>query len=126
MAGSQLETDDLTEYAVMWPIQLSAASDEKGRMRVGPSIEVPAKWNTGSRVNQLAISSNKVATAVVAVDREITVGSIMWRGRKQNLPNHLSNLYEVIDFKSTQDVKGRNVRYTAILASYHNTLPNSV
>jgi hypothetical protein len=126
MAGSQLETDDLFQWAVLWPALPLAATDGQGQQRIGPAVDIPARWSKGSRLNQAALEQNKTATAEVVVDREIPVGSILWQGQIADLPSPLRNLYQVLENKERWDVKGRNVRRSVVVTSFNETLPESV
>ena len=127
MAGQELETDDLPHFAVLWPALPDAATDGNGRLRIGNHVDdIPTRWRLGQRSSTAAFNHNVTADATVVVDREIPVGSIMWKGQFANLPSPLKDLYEVIDYRETDDVKGQNKRRVVTVTKFKGVLPNTL
>lgn len=72
---------------------------------------------------------NTIGTeATVVVDRAITIGSVLWKGSYDDLPDDLStltDLKEVVTYSETPDVKGRNFRRVVRVVRYKNALPGT-
>ena len=60
----------------------------------------------------------------VFVDREITVRSVMAKGKFADLPSSLT-YYEVTDYSETPDIKGNNPTRRVTLAKYQSSLRTS-
>ena len=66
----------------------------------------------------------------VSLDREISVGSILWPGRLANFPKDWPNeasseLVEVVGYRETMTVDGRSPRLKADFARYRDALPET-
>lgn len=119
--GTQLETDDLKQFAVFW--LASPNVDKWGKKQVRTPKEIPVRWEWGLKLNQVATEASEKMIATVYVDREITIGSILWKGRKANLPSTLTDLVQVLDYKEIPDIKGLSPRRLVMVGLYSDTLP---
>ena len=65
--------------------------------------------------------------AKMGVKIEIPIGSLVREGKKKTVPTQppINDLYKVVEFRRSKDVKGRNERKVAILQRYNNQLPNT-
>lgn len=118
-----LETSDLNQKAVLWTV---SGVDSYSRPTLSVGIEIPVRW-VHKKTESLDLKGRVVSSdATVIVDREIAIGSIVWKGELTNLPSPVSSvtdLYEVMDYRESPDIKGRYFRRTIILMRYGNTLP---
>lgn len=111
----------LTEKATVWPV-LSGITDD-GSDRVGRKYEIDTRWEKGRAHGARQFQTNQQATGRVFVDRELPVGSILWRGKVKDATVEPSGLYIVTSYYETNDVKGRDTRRVVTIAKYKNKLP---
>jgi len=121
----QIETDLLNQKAVLWAF---SGYDASGEPTVSAAVEVNVRWNDGRSggSDPLLQSINVDATAVV--DREVAVGSVMWLGTlaAYNSEDPAPTIMQVVGYKATPDVKGRNYRRTVTLVKLSTELPTIV
>lgn len=121
-----LETKDLNQKAVLWTV---GGVDSYSRPKLNTAIEIPVRW-VDKKTERLDEKGNVVgADSVVIVDRQIAIGSIIWKGELVDLPSptsSITNLYEVMDTRESPDIKGRYFRRTIIITKYGSSLPESV
>jgi hypothetical protein len=119
-----LETSGLHQDAVLWRLKSLDARGQK-RLSVPESMKVRWTEHEGVGVGGVGVEggTNPIdATAVV--DRDITIGSIMWQGRLEEWnPTLPQDLLEVVGRTSTPDVKGRQFYRTVTLRRYKSKLP---
>lgn len=111
---------NLKQKAVLWA---ASTADQHGRPRVIDPVEVKVRWEDTRRESNdpqnLVVSTD----ITIDVDREVTVESVLWLGELVDLPAAPSPLYKVIGYDGTQDMKGRKVQHSAVLARYGGSLP---
>lgn len=118
-----LETDCLFQKAVLWMASANVF-DGYGEHKVS-AMKVPldVRWEEGN-AEAIDPQGNVIAIdALVVVDREITIGSIMWQGCIVDVADPPVNLYEVFTRNGVPDLKGRNMRRVVGLKRYSNELP---
>lgn len=91
------------------------------------AAELDVRWENVNK-DVLDSQGNTIsADAVVVVDRDIEVGSVMWLGCLADVEGTSlipeSQLREVVSFSSVPDIKGRYYRRVAYLKRLHDTLP---
>lgn len=119
--GTQLETDDLRQFAVLWPASPNAAKD--GRKQVRQPVEIPVRWEWGLKLNVASPDGTEKMIATVFIDRRITIGSILRKGKKEDLPSIVDDLTQVLDYKEVPDIKGRHARRLVMLGLFGDDLP---
>lgn len=119
--GTKLATTGLTGYAVLWVA--SPNMSQHSREQVRPPKEIRVRWEWGLKLNVGSPDGSEKMTATVYVDREITIGSILRKGRQQDLPSVVDDLTQVLDYKEIPNVKGRFARRLVMLGLYGDDLP---
>lgn len=118
-----LETSELNQRAVLWA---ASGTDNYGEHTVNAATEIAARWESGLAEAVGAQGAVIASSGTVVVDREIAVGSILWKGKLCDVPTPKTNLHQVIDYQETPDVKARNYRRVVTLARYSDELPGIV
>lgn len=118
-----IETDCLTQKAVLWPKYLGA--DQFGRQRIADPIEIDSRWEFGVNLSNTAIERAENVTATVFVDRKIDNGAILWKGSLEDLPDYPEDLVEVLSYEEVPDIKGEEVQRTVVVGAYANRLPQA-
>lgn len=119
-----LETSSLYQDAVLWTLK---SLDARGQKRLSTPESMKVCWTehegVGVGAGGAEGGTNPIdATAVV--DRDITIGSIMWQGRLEEWnPTLPQDLMEVVGRTATPDVKGRQFYRTVTLRRYKSKLP---
>lgn len=119
---TRLATRRLHQKAVLWS---NTGKNNYGEVTVGTATEINVRWEETQSDITDANGQTVAVTAEVAVDREITVGSIMWEGAEADLPDAPTNLKQVLSYQEVPDIKGRTFRRIVLLGKYGNTLPDS-
>jgi hypothetical protein len=118
---SKIETQDRYQKAVLWQ---SSGYDDYGKyLRLAP-IELSVRWEEGRRQSSSPEDTVIAIDATVFVDREIPIGSIMWKGKQKDLPASPTGLKEVVSYKEVPDIKGRVSQRSVSLARYNEQLPD--
>jgi hypothetical protein len=121
-----METSNLNQHAVVWsPNGHSRTGDKK----VNAGIELKVRWEDLTLTDRPSKGDEQQYDARVIVKQDVDIGSIFWQGKESELPDPVTNvdtLYEVIEFRKTPDVKGRNFRRVCYLSKWSNTLPDVV
>ena len=107
--------------------------DDYGQLNVNrPGIDIKVRWEA-RRGDTVDSNSNTVAyDAVVAVDRVINPGSIMWLGRISDLTGTgtsqipTDNIYQVITYEEVPDIRGSNPYREVKLMRFGDTMPTAV
>lgn len=114
--------------AVLWTL---ASHDEEGENTVNSPVELRVRWEEVFE-EVLNRKGDPVALdAKVMVDREIEIGSLMYKGTLDDWYGVGSagdeiKLMEVITYTDLKDIKGR-VSYRSVgLCKYRDTLPTIV
>jgi hypothetical protein len=115
-----LETDGLTQNAVLWRAN---GVDSFGEHRVEAPVNIPVRWIKGKRENVDTSQTSEVVTDKVIVDRVIPLGSIMWLGKLEEFPYPLEDIRSVVDFRETPDIKNREMRRVVMLSNFHGSPP---
>lgn len=109
--------------AVLWAI---AGKDKFSAPKVSSPIALKVRWI--DKQSESLDANNQVIRSDVTVktNREIGVGSILWKGKLADVPSPAINLYQVIGSRTVPNVKNRETRYTVFLIRYSDTLPTVV
>lgn len=109
------EKAGLKQDTVLWAY---TRMDNRANPVVSSPIEIKTHWElargtfTNDRGEEIAYDGRAM------VDREIRVHSVMRLGALEDLPDEPDELYEVISFDSTPDVKGRKFQRNVILKRF--------
>lgn len=115
-----LEVSSRHQKAVLWA---ASSHDDYGNPLVDAAAEITVRW-VEKRTEGVGPNGEAIAIdATVVVDQEIAVGSIMWLGAKDDLPDTPTNLKQVVAYNQTPDIKGREFYRTVSLIRYSDTLP---
>ncbi|KKN70648.1 hypothetical protein LCGC14_0429210 [marine sediment metagenome] len=115
-----IETISRHQKAVLWAAN---GFDDFGEPKVDAATEITVRWQEGLQ-EAVDPNGNTIALdAVVVVNQDVTVGSIMWLGKKDDLASPPVDLKQVVSFSKIPDVKGRVFRRKVGLIRYSNELP---
>lgn len=120
-----LEVASLHQKAVLWAAAAPADRevDSHGERKVYAAVELKVRWEEG--LTEAIDPNGQVVAldAVVIVDRDVEVGSIMWEGELGTEEDPPISLKEVVSFSKTPDIKGRKFRRVCGLRRYSDELP---
>jgi hypothetical protein len=118
-----IETSDRHQTAVLWA---SSGRDAYGDPTVATPTELSVRWQL-KRGETIGPEGTVVALdGVVVVDRRVAIGSQMWLGTLEDWygtgsAGDDSEVYEVMTYNETPDIKDRYVRRTVGLKKYRDT-----
>ena len=117
----RFETTSRTQKAVLYASSTDHTS--QGQKKVAAAVELDVRWEEGQSdaLNDRGETIRIDATAVV--DQDITVGSLVWLGAKDDLPSPVTDLKEVVSFSKIPNQKGTVFRRVVGLIRYSNALP---
>ncbi len=121
-----IEVVERNQTAILWRF---AGYDSSGESVVEDPVEVRVRWEdvrTDPRRGQMVGPDGNLISLIaeVVVDREITVGSLMWKGRLRDYnANFETQVREVVLYSETPDVKGRVSRREVGLGFYKGSVP---
>lgn len=120
MGGSELKEFELIHKAVLW---LEAGATDYGDKAVGPANEINVRWEGKTLNNPADPQRQKIAhDAVVFVDREIPIGSLLWKGAKDALPQNPVNMFRVVFYEEIEDLKGYSVERHVLVVKHPNQI----
>jgi len=114
------------QKAIFWE---AGGYDHDGEITVAAAVEIDVRWQVGKRRSAGPKDDTVSYDAELVVDRVITVGSVVWKGSMDDLndladPTAPTDLYDVVDYTETSDIKNRNVRRTVLLMRRSDDLPS--
>ncbi len=114
-----IETSGLHQKAVLW---VESGFDNDGNVKVVAAVEIDVRWIEGKGDIRNAQSGSIDFDATAVIDREIAVGSIMWKGE---LDDYVATVvkYQVVDYREVPDIKGRKFRRVVKLMKFGTELP---
>lgn len=115
-----LETADRYQNAVL---RQKTGVNAVGQPTLGTAAKVKVRWEDKLTETLDAQGNVVTAAAVVVVDREVTVGSIIWKGTTTSPTDGTTQLYEVISYSEVPDVLNREVRRQVLLNKYSMKMP---
>lgn len=124
MMNEGLEVSDLLEWTTLWPSS-NAVADTFGNLRVGKRIEIPAGWIFRTDLSADPHSGATQVVGKVYVDRDVSIGSILFRGRPSEYYSG-QQLYVAVGYNESRDVYDENKRRTVTIALWNGTLPEGV
>jgi len=120
-----METSDLHQLAVYWTAN---GYDDYGEPKIDAAVEISTRWEIGN-FEALDPQGNTISVdALVVVDREIPIGSILWLGDLADLPADPANyvdLRQVVSTSYVPDVKNRATRRTVGVIRHNNEIPTT-
>jgi hypothetical protein len=117
------EVRSLNDYAVLWA---ASAVGEYGRNSVSAPVEIKVRWEDSRQQSTDPQNVVESRPATVYVDRDITINSVLWHGRLQDVPTVFTELYKVTGSDFTPDIKNRVTQRTVTLTRHGGTLPTIV
>ncbi len=115
-----METDFLFQKAVLYT---ASGVDGYADVKLSAGIEISCRWETGKHQSVDANGNTIAVDSVVYVDRVITVGSILWKGKLIDLPSTPTDLKEVVGYEEIPDVKSRKFERSVSVMKHSNELP---
>jgi hypothetical protein len=112
----------LNQDAVFWEVNLT--ENNYGREELKAAVAIKTRWETKNKEVLDSIGNTIGIESTVVVDREIPVGSILWKGKLIDIPATPTDLRQVVTYNETPDIKNRYVRRIVGLVKYSNELPN--
>ncbi len=111
------------QSAILWE---ASGYDNNGMPTVLAPEGILVRWDIASSGMQAPNTNSIKQTIEVVVNREIPIGSIMWKGTAADLPAAPEDLMKVVGYRETPCIKGRKFQRTVTLELYGNTLPTIV
>ena len=110
---------------VFWTI---AGVNDDGQKTFDSKLVSAGRFVYGKQAVQTAFSDQQEYDGMLTdTDRRIPIGSIIYKGTRAQFEADVLNsdieLYEVVDIRITEDIKGRNVRYNHAFVRYKNQSP---
>ena len=116
-----IETQSLNQKAVLWE---AVGVDDYGVVTLDSPVEIDVRWQTKDIEVIDHIGRSVITEVTVVVDREIAMGSILWKGELADIGvADLSDLRKVVERTETPDIKAREFKRTVRLAKFNSTLP---
>ena len=112
-----------TDYPEKACLYAYSDRDDNGQLIVDAAVEIDCRWEFVQREILISPGVRSRVDAQVAVDQEIALGSILWRGSLDDLPTTPTDLYEVVGRKEAKDMRGVETRRELLLMRYGDTLP---
>jgi len=116
------ETVSRKQKAIYWaPLTTSTSS---GRKKVSATkVELKVRW-VPRQSDALDAQGETIRLDVrVKLNQDVAIGGLMWLGALTALPTTVTNLFEVVSFDSTPNLKGKSYDRWAGLQRYSNALP---
>lgn len=105
---------------MLWP---SIGVDADGEAKVGPAVQVLTRWEQGRGNTSRPHSAEESVTATIIVDRVVPIGSILWKGKINAVPEVIHDLVRVMDYREVPDIKGRNKQRLVLVSAYSDKIP---
>ncbi len=118
-----LERQFRTRKAVYWE---AAGVDGDNQPLVKEPVELTVRWVEDRRQGVGAQGQPIAIDVTLEVDRELVVGSVLWKGALADMPATPTGLKQVVAVSVVDDVKGRITGYGASLVAYSDRLPQYV
>lgn len=122
-----IEIDGLYHKAVLW---VKAGEDADNEPVFDSAVEIDCRWNNTQKEMTAADGTTILIDALVVVDRDIPVGSLLWEGELEDWlgtgsdDNATSTLMEVRTYaKRTKDIRSRYIRRTVGVSKYKDVIP---
>jgi hypothetical protein len=113
----------LFDTAILWEL---AGNDRDNEPTVLTPYEIVCRWDQGRRYTQDPLKG-LVDTAITLITvQEIPIGSIVWHGIFEDLPDPPTDLFEVHSVNITTDIRGVSEYREYELKRFGNTLPEIV
>jgi len=118
-----LEVDCLTQKAVWWS---KTGQNRFNEPTTAAKVEVNVRWETGNKETVNPSNATIAIDSTVVVDRAMKIGDLLWLGALKDIAtpdSSVEDLREIVNYKETPDIKGRQIRRVAELIKFGNTLP---
>jgi len=120
-----LELMDRPTEIIAWEYQ---GRDSYGEIKVSDDpLSLKVRWIPKRRELRDANDNIVVIDVSVIADRELPIGTIIWRGDLDDLPGTQefpeTNVYQIVVVNTANDIKGRNTRYELMASRYKNQFP---
>jgi hypothetical protein len=110
----------LKQYAVLYAF---SSYDEHGNPKLSAAAEIECRWEDGRREITTPTGTLVEVEAEVFVNQEVTVGSVLWKGRLTALPSTPTALKVVVAYSETPNTKVKHYDRSVLVARYGDTLP---
>lgn len=117
----RFETTSRHQKAVLYAS--STGHTSQGQKKVSAAVELDVRWEEGQSDALNERGETIRVDATVVVDRDITIGSLMWLGAKDDLPSPVTSLKEVVTFSKIPGLKSQVFRRIVGLIRYSDSLP---
>jgi len=101
--------------------------DNYGNPKVDAGIDINVRWEDVTSETVDAKGNTVSIDAVVVVDREIAIGSILWKGRLEDIPGTTGvpdgDLRQVIKYSEIPDTKAQYFRRLVYCMRFKESLP---
>jgi hypothetical protein len=118
-----LEYADHYQDMVYWE---AAGVDDYGKTVVTSPIALKVRWETTYREVLTKEGARVTADMVIHTSRPLLVNSIVWRGKSGSLPAEPTDLFEVLFYEETPDLKNRWINRVVYCRRYADSLPTVI
>lgn len=120
-----IESAERHQDAVLWA---KSDDDRYGAPKVSAGTALRVRWEEKKSEMLDAQGETVAIDAQVVVDRDVTVGGIMWLGKLSSLggASPTSNIYQVAAFDKVPDIDGIYFRRTVGLKRFGDNMPTIV
>lgn len=120
---TRLGKRNLNQFAVLWAF---STLDNYSEVKVSSPIQICCRWEFDRSEFLDDTSSQQAVAAELWVDRSIAIGSILWKGKKKDLPSPVTALYQVVEYVEIPGIKARGFERRVLLSRYKESLPTVV
>lgn len=123
-----IESACRNQFAVMW-VEDSTSPDKHGRKLLVAGVEIQVRFESVDVFTRPPKGDEEELVKKMVVNQDIALGTIIFEGKSTDLPvpvTDVTGLFEVVEFPSIPDVKGREVRRVCGLKKFGDTLPTLV
>lgn len=117
---SRLLRNSLNQKAVLW---VAEGVDNYGSYKVNSPVEISVRWEENRNEVTDNLGNTIVTDAVIHVNREIVVGSILWLGELIDVATPPVNLKQVVIYEEVPNLKARTKFRSVSVIKFSDTLP---
>jgi hypothetical protein len=110
----------LKDKAVLWARAANGASDDYGQPVVMTPVQIPCRWQDEAKEFIDHTGTRQVSAAVVYIDRDVVIGSLIMLGTLASLvdplvPKNNPSVFEVRQHARVTNLRNTQTLYTIFL-----------
>lgn len=114
------ERNWLKDYAVYWP---TTGDNDYGDPKFSDPIQIRCRWDSTVSDPPAALVSSEQDSSLIGVDRDVTIGGLLWLGKLRDLPDEPLGLRQIMKFTKTPNLKRRRYMRTATVTTFAKKIP---